>query len=165
MNASTIREYTHSKINASQEILQLHSNVHRVDSESESATVEYSSIESFQDHLMKEAISCKSVFEAVRLIHDAQRLNGGKRLLNDKDMVEIKKHFRKKELLHSEGNEIAEKEIVKSQNRDFLKNELSKSINGKSNSPIAKGESIGKGSIHSRMVKGYLNILSEQARI
>lgn len=154
MNASTIKEYTHNN-------LQLHTTGERSRNEEQSVAVEYDSVLSFKDHLMREAMRQENIFMALSLVHDVQRLNNGKRLLSDWDMAEVKKHFRKNELIVSEGDEIGitEKENLQKQIKNVRKQHPQIEI-----SIIQKPKMVNsKEDIHRSMVKGYLNMLSEQA--
>lgn len=100
MNALTIKEYTNKQIKAANMLhgnLQLHSNSGSINGEYESATVSYPSTQSFHDHLMYAAMQQGSIFEAVSLLHSVGKLNGGKRVLSDYQMAEVKKHFNQKD--------------------------------------------------------------------
>lgn len=82
MNVSSINQYSHT----------LHSNVSRNNREQESITVEYTSVDSYYDHLMLFAMKQASVFAAIKLIHEASELNGGKGL-PENYMRKVKMHF------------------------------------------------------------------------
>lgn len=167
MNVSSINQYSRTQHDY---------NVNGINREQESVAVEYSSVDSYYDHLLYAAIREASVFLAFKLIHEASELNGGKGL-PENYMRKVKMHFIKKDRqqneMHFPKNKVEklEREELSFPPNEIVNNEISKikvsriethfagiefHNRQRENIKVAHNEKLRK-----EMLKGYMGLLSE----
>lgn len=110
----------------------------------------YNSLESFKDELIYACMKQQSIFAAMLMAREINRVNGYK-VVSDYDIRVIKKHFSK--------NEMDQRQKGKNQNC-FV-------INGKTNSGLSKyqkGKSSGykRENVYKELQKSYMELLSVQ---
>ena len=173
MNVSSINQYSRT---------QLHSNVNRNNREQESVTVEYSSIGSFHEHLMYAAMQQATIFEAIKVIHEASELNGGKGLPENymrkvkmhfinKDRQQNERHFRKNKMSDIQRENVGDGfSLLENQNTVSLKGNADKGISNNEipfagiefhNRQRGSMKAAHNEKLRKEMLKGYMQMLSE----